>query len=297
MTKVSIIIPTYKSRGGLSVSVDSAIKQTYPEVEIIVVDDNSPDSQERIETEQIMIRYANEPRVKYIKHPENRNGASARNTGISYSSGDYIAFLDDDDEFFETKIERQVAYLESHSEFAAVYNFSFVNGKKEIIHPYEGDASIPLLMCRTKMFTPSLMFRKQALVAIGGFDEGFKRHQDYELLLKFFAGGYKIGCIQEYLTMVHSLGGNKPDANKSLEIKDRFLDTFERVISRLEGDHPGIRKKIVAANYEAVFESCISQHKWRLAFELFRRYFFMSPTTFTRNFIHSNYIRLKRKMS
>lgn len=296
MKKVSIIIPTYKSRGGLIKSVDSALRQSYPDIEVIVVDDNSPDSLERKSTEHIMMAYENEPRVIYLKHKENKNGAAARNTGIHYSTGDYIAFLDDDDEFLETKIERQVEYLETHDKYSAVYNYSYVNGKKETIHPYEGDVSIPLLMCRTKMFTPSLMFRREALDAIGGFDESFRRHQDYELLLKFFANAYEIGCLREYLTIVHSLGGNKPDANKSLEIKEQFLQTFDGVISSLDNKNPGIRNQIIAANYEAIFESCLSQRKWKLAASVFRKYFFMSPATFTRNFIHSNYIRIKRKI-
>lgn len=296
MKKVSIIIPTYKNRGGLTVSVDSALRQSYPDIEVIVVDDNSPDSLERKNTEQIMAAYNNEPRVIYLKHTENKNGAAARNTGIHHSTGDYIAFLDDDDEFLETKIERQVEYLETHEKYSAVYNYSYVNGKKETIHPYEGDVSIPLLMCRTKMFTPSLMFRREALNAIGGFDESFRRHQDYELLLKFFAKGNEIGCLREYLTIVHSLGGNKPDANKSLEIKEQFLKAFDDVISSLESNKPGIRNKIVAANYEAIFESCLSQHKWKLAASMFCKYFIMSPATFTRNFIHSNYTRIKRKI-
>ena len=223
MKRVSIIIPTYKNRGGLTTSVDSAIRQTYQNIEVIIVDDNPPDSEERHFTEQIMEGYLADPRVRYIKHAENKNGAAARNTGINSSTGEYIAFLDDDDEFLESKIERQVEYLKTHSRYSAVYCLSYVNGKKEIIHPYEGDASIPLLMCRTKMFTPSLMFRREALLSIRGFDENFSRHQDYELLLKFFANGYKIGCLQEYLTIVHSLGGNKPDARKSLDIKKKNL--------------------------------------------------------------------------
>lgn len=296
MKRVSIIIPTYKNRGGLTTSVDSALRQTYQNIEVIIVDDNPPDSEERHYTEQIMEGYLADPRVRYIKHAENKNGAAARNTGINSSTGEYIAFLDDDDEFLESKIERQVEYLKTHSRYSAVYCLSYVNGKKEIIHPYEGDASIPLLMCRTKMFTPSLMFRREALLSIRGFDENFSRHQDYELLLKFFANGYKIGCLQEYLTIVHSLGGNKPDARKSLDIKKRFLEAFDGVVSILERTYPGIRKKIMVANYETIFESCISQRKWMLASQLFWKYFFMSPATFTRNFIHSNYIRFKRKL-
>ena len=296
MKKVSIIIPTYKNRGGLTVSVDSALRQSYPNIEVIVVDDNSPDSLERESTRLKMASYSNESRVIYLQHSKNRNGAAARNTGIQNSTGEFIAFLDDDDEFLETKIERQVEYLDRHNNFAAVYCFSFVNGTKETIYPYEGDASIPLLMCRTKMYTPSLMFRKEALEAIGGFDEQFKRHQDYELLLKFFAHGYTIGCLQEYLTAVHSLGGNKLDAEKMLGVKKQFLQAFEGVISKLEVHNPGIRRRIASANYETVFESSLSQRRFKLAFRLFCKYFFISPITFTHNFLRSNLIRIKRKL-
>ena len=94
MKRVSIIIPTYKNRGGLTTSVDSAIRQTYQNIEVIIVDDNPPDSEERHFTEQIMEGYLADPRVRYIKHAENKNGAAARNTGINSSTGEYIAFLD-----------------------------------------------------------------------------------------------------------------------------------------------------------------------------------------------------------
>ena len=296
MKKVSIIIPTYKNRGGLIVSIGSALRQSYPKIEVIVVDDNSPDSLERKNTRQIMEAYSNDSRVIYLQHTENRNGAAARNTGINFSNGDYIAFLDDDDEFLETKIELQVKYLESHNEYDAVYCYSFVNDKKEEIHPYEGDASILLLMCKTKMFTPSLMFRREPVIEIGGFDESFRRHQDYELLLKFFSHGYKIGCLREYLTKVHSLGGNKPTPERMIDIKKQYLTAFEDVISKQEENKPGIRKEILAANYETIFESCLSQRRFKLALVLFVKYFFVSPSSFTRNFVHSNYMRFKRKI-
>lgn len=296
MNKVSIIIPTYKSRGGLSVSIESALRQTYSDIEIIVVDDNNPDSPERTKTEIIMQQYAANPKVRYIKHTENKNGAAARNTGIKNSSGVFIAFLDDDDEFLETKIGLQVKYLECHNEYDAVYCYSYVNDKKEEICPYEGDASIPLLMCKTKMFTPTLMFRREPLIKIDGFNESFRRHQDYELLLKFFSHGYKIGCLREYLTKVHSLGGNKPTPERMIEIKKQYLSAFEYVISKQEDNKPGIRKKILVANYETIFESCLSQRRFKLALDLFLKYFFLSPSTFSRNFVHSNYIRFKRKL-
>lgn len=294
---VSIVIPTYKNRGGLTVSVDSALKQTYSNIEIIVVDDNNPESSERASTSKLMEQYSDSSQVHYICHEVNKNGAAARNTGIKASKGEYIAFLDDDDEFLPDKITKQMDFLNAHLEYDAVYNFSYVNDKKETITPYTGDASIPLLMCRTKMFTPALMFRKDALEHIGGFNESFRRHQDYEILLKFFNNGYKIGCLEEYLTSVHSLGGNKPSPMAMMEVKKRYLETFSLLIDKLETKNPGVRKKIIVANYENIFESCISHKDYSLAKKLFFEYFFMSPNAFLSQFIYSNKLRLKRKLN
>ena len=80
---ISVVIPTYKNRGGLVSSIESVLNQTYTNFEVIVVDDNSPTSMERGTTEQIMQQFVNNPKVVYIKHEKNKNGAAARNTGIN----------------------------------------------------------------------------------------------------------------------------------------------------------------------------------------------------------------------
>ena len=97
--KVSIIIPTYGGSESLLKSVDSVLLQDYSEFEIIVVDDNDPDTDARKKTELLMGKYTNDPRVKYIKHERNKNGSAARNTGFIESEGEYICLLDDDDFF------------------------------------------------------------------------------------------------------------------------------------------------------------------------------------------------------
>lgn len=76
-------------------------------MEIIVVDDNDPSSNERYMTEDLLCKYLIDKRVIYIKHDRNKNGSAARNSGYKKSKGDYIMFLDDDDEFEKTKVEVQ----------------------------------------------------------------------------------------------------------------------------------------------------------------------------------------------
>ena len=86
---VSVIITTFNNVEYLPRAIESVLHQTYPEIELIVVDDNPPESEARQETEKVMERY---PQALYLKHPENRNGAAARNTGIRSAGGEYIAF-------------------------------------------------------------------------------------------------------------------------------------------------------------------------------------------------------------
>ena len=293
---ISVVIPSFNSRGGLARSVDSALKQTYQNIEIIVVDDNNPDTDARKNTEDIMSKYKDNPKVIYLKHEKNKNGAAARNTGIKASKGQYIAFLDDDDEWMPEKLEKQLEYIQEHHGYDCVYCLSSMNGKREYIIPFEDNAIVPLLMNRTKMFTPSLMFTKTSLDSIGGFDESFRRHQDYELLVKYFAAGYKICCLKEVLTMIRGLGGNRPSIENFKLLKDRFLELFSSVIESLDNQKNGTRKAIIAANYAVVFDAAIASKKIAFAFKVFTEFFLVSPRYFISQLIFINKGRISRKL-
>ncbi len=277
---VSVVIPTYKNRGLLCQSIDSVLSQDYPNIEVIVVDDNNPESEYRKKTEGLMERYVNNPRFKYIKHAQNLNGAAARNTGIRASKGDVVAFLDDDDEFLPGKITAQVEYLKSHPDLHAVYNLATVNGRPVKTFPYEGDVLIPLLKNETRMFTPSLMFWKFTLDDIGGFDESFRRHQDYELLIKFFLKGYKIGCLQAIYTNINDVGGNRIVGRDLEGLKTSYLSTFDPILNSLEKKTPGIKKSIIANNYSDVFISHLAGHQYWRAIIVFFKYGLLNPKAF-----------------
>ena len=96
---VSIIIPTYKRANYLERAIESVIRQSYRNIEIIVVDDNDSGSKYREENIKIMSKYEGCKNIKYLKHRKNKNGAAARNTGIAAAAGEYLTFLDDDDFF------------------------------------------------------------------------------------------------------------------------------------------------------------------------------------------------------
>lgn len=278
---ISIVIPTYKNRGTLQRAVESCLKQTYRNTEIIVVDDNDPESVARKETSRIMDAYKRHSSVIYICHEHNKNGAAARNTGIRNSHGRYITFLDDDDYYLENKVLKEYSYLVDHPEFDAVYCYEYIDGKKTRVKPYEGDNSIPLLMNRAKMQTSTLMFRAESIKAINGFDESFRRHQDFEMPLRYFRSGYKIGCVNKYLVYFDSTkGGNRISGKQHEEVKERFLNIFSEFIKELDEKQPGVKNKIYASQYATVFYSHIACRYWRMAYNLLMSYFPLAPIAF-----------------
>lgn len=280
---VSIVLPTYKGCDVLERAVNSVLTQTYSLIELIVVDDNSPESEERKATEVIMSKYETNDKVKYIRHEKNKNGAAARNTGIKNSYGEYIAFLDDDDWFLPKKIEEQVKYLELHKEFDACYCLAQRDRKPIKTVPYVGDVSKELLLLKSRMFTPSLCFRKVALTTINGFDESFRRHQDYELLLRFFQAGLKMGCVEKVLLELGTgAANNNPDGDKYLHMKNNFLKSFESSFDLIDKSEPGFKKKTYALHYGLVFEQFIVEYHFGKAFKLATKYFFYSPFNFLR---------------
>lgn len=292
---ISIIIPTYKNRGMLSRAVDSALNQIGADVEVIVVDDNSPESDERKLTEEVMAQYAKDKRVVYIRHTKNKNGAAARNTGIRNCHGSYIAFLDDDDFFLPEKIAKQAAYLQLHPSYEAVYCLAQRNGKRYGTATFEGDATKQILMLEACMYTPCLMFRREALLTIKGFDEGFRRHQDYDLLLRFFHAGYKIGCLREVLTEIGTNEGeNIPTGKKMEEMKAYFFEKFMPYIDEIEQREPGFKNKVLAKHYAGVFLNHVKHKNFSMAWRTLNTYMRLSPKIFTHVVWHSMIIHLKR---
>lgn len=279
---ISVVIPTYKNRGGLTNSIDSALNQVCDEdVEVLIVDDNAPDTPARLQTEELMRKYDSEPRVKYIKHPQNKNGAAARNTGIRSSKGEYIALLDDDDLFLPGKLQKQKDYLESHPEFDAVYCLAQRWGKPYGKDRSEGDCTKKMLMLETCIYTPCQMFRREAILRIKGYDECFRRHQDYDLLLRFFHAGYKIGCLPEILTEIGiNEGENIPTGKKLEDMKSYFFEVFMPYIDEINEQEHGFKNKVLAKHYAGVFLNHVKHHNFCMALKVFKKYIFKSPIVF-----------------
>jgi glycosyltransferase involved in cell wall biosynthesis len=196
MPQVSVIIPTRNRASYLGGAVRSVLAQSFDDLEIIVVDDCGDDNSERVVTS------FRDPRIRYLRHDRQRGGAAARNTGIAHASGEYIAFLDDDDEWYPEKLARQMSVLgASPPEIGGVYTGYFIVDRSsgqirgQIVPNHRGDLSQALLAENCIGSTSSMLLRRSCLDKVGGFDERLPSFQDYDLWLRL-ARKYQFECLR-----------------------------------------------------------------------------------------------------
>jgi tetratricopeptide (TPR) repeat protein len=196
LSRVSVIIPTYNRSKLLQLAVESVLAQTYPAVEIIVVDDGSTD-----DTEAVMEQYAG--RITYIKQ-DNQGVAAARNAGIRVASGEYLNFLDDDDRFMPAKIERQVQILDSRSEIGLVhcryYHIDEDGNRLSEAGLLPEGKVLKELVCGCFVWSGAPLIRRQCLDQVGLFDEEtWSTSEDWDMWLRIAQAGYPFACVQEPL--------------------------------------------------------------------------------------------------
>lgn len=244
---VSIIIPTYARPTNLCRAINSCINQDYPQIEIIVVDDNGEGSNFQKETFSLLKKYIDNNQIIYIVHKDNRNGSAARNTGFKKSKGKYINYLDDDDVLGHDKISKQVEILEKKIEYGASYSDSvFIKGKRSkfIKNPPETRRVDLILAGQNFLNTSTVLFRRDIILELNGFDERFNRHQDYELYIRFFRNHkmIKSNCLPVYKYQSKNIISNNPQ--KALDYLQFFLSAFDDEISKFP-----LKKQIYSYQY------------------------------------------------
>jgi glycosyltransferase involved in cell wall biosynthesis len=199
MPKVSVVIPTYNRARFLPVAVRSVLKQTFTDFEIVIVDDASADDTEAV------VASLGDARIKYIRHDRNMRIAHARNTGVANSTGEYIAFLDDDDEWVYDKLAKQVQVLDTHSPIVgAVYTaFAQVDLATEsilgVVAPRKRGHILHELCMRNWIGTASTVcVRRECFAEVGLFDEGIEFGEEYDMWIRI-AHAFDFEYIDEVL--------------------------------------------------------------------------------------------------
>lgn len=216
---ISVIITTYKRELPiLKRAIETVMKQTEKDIELIVVNDY-PEYDALIRA--LMKEY---PTIRYISHKERQGACKARNDGIAAANGIYIAFLDDDDEWEENKLERQKKVMEETSaDFVyctgrTINDISGEYSSMEFIHECRSDDPVREMLKGNFMGGCSFpLIKKSVLNQLGGFDLDMPASQDYELWLRI-CKSYKIAYVNESLVIYH-VGNEAITTNPERRIK------------------------------------------------------------------------------
>ena len=250
MTSVSIVIPTYNYGRFLGEAIESALNQSLPATEILVVDDGSTD-----ETESVVKGFGDG--VRYIKQ-ENAGVCAARNRGVSESIGDVIAFLDADDRLEPTALEKQAAVFKSDKDVGLVYcgvrEFDSDTGKTlKTYLQNAGDrvATNLLLWDGPVIAAPGLVVvSRKAFDAVDGFDTQMKVGEDWDFCYRV-ARKFRVGFVSELLVnyRIHSTAAHlnvkemergmtrfyekafATDDPSILKLRRRAFGNFHRILS------------------------------------------------------------------
>lgn len=181
---VTVVIPTFNRASIVGRAIRSVLGQTFTDWELLVVDDASTDDTERV------VRSFQDRRIRYIRHDRNRRVSAARNTGIRSAQGEFVSFLDDDDEWLPEKLAMEVeVFRNSEPEVGLVYTGKTVfdeHGRVlQVRMPTLSGWVYDAMLDRHFIGSPSrVTVRKQVLDRVAGFDETFTNCQDYDLWLR-----------------------------------------------------------------------------------------------------------------
>lgn len=265
MEKVSILIPVFNMEKYLAQTIESALGQTYKNIEIIVINDGSSDRSSEI-------AQSFKDSITYF-YQDNKGLCHALNSGLRIAQGDYIALLDHDDVLMPKKIEKQIEVFRRNPEYGLVFtNGVRIDGAGQIIKESFYCDDVPEgrvfkeLFLRMFVSGPTMMFPKRVLDVVGNFDTACLV-QDYQMALKI-AYHYPIGFLDEKL-YAHRWHGANTSANgyvmcnnelmTLLTVIERFPDVV-RVVGRKV-----FRKRMSGVYYRAARGEMTEKRNYRKA--------------------------------
>lgn len=245
---VSVIIPTYNREKFIKAAVESVLKQSFTDFEIIIVDDGSKDSTKEI------IASIKDPRLIYV-YQDNKGRSNARNNALSLAKGRFITFLDSDDLYLDGKLELQVKYLETNPDFSMVYTSAYcINESGELLKDkYVAKASgwiyIDIAFFTPQTITlPTVMVRREVFDKAGYFDEKLHRFEDTDMWRRI-SKHYKIQAMPEFTCALRTHGENHLINQKPEDIKEALQYYANKIFEEDNEFDINIRKKRVSVIY------------------------------------------------
>ena len=228
--KVTIVIPIYNGSNYMKEAIDSALNQTYTNIEVLVINDGSNDSGK---TDNIARSYGN--KIKYYLK-ENGGASSALNLGIKNMSGDYFSWLSHDDVYDIKKIEKQINYLQEINDDSVIlysdYEIIDLNSQtigRQKIKPIEEKRIIISLLKKRNIHGCTLLIPKKSFCDVGLFNEDLKTTSDYDMWFRLIQARYKFHYIPGYLVKSRQHNGQSSHTLKDIHFLEKnrlIIDTM-----------------------------------------------------------------------
>lgn len=225
---VSVIIPCFNAQTSISDAVASARRQQNVDLQIICVNDHSTDT-----TPQILSSLASKNEIEYLDAKHDKGAAYARNLGLEIARGEYIQFLDADDLLLENKLCRQVGIMsQNNADFiAGAYQYQNLAGDCSMHYP-DNDHWLGLIASKLGR-TSANLFRKNALIALGGWSVRQKSSQEYELMYRLLKNNHKLAFDNQTSAFIVANAGSISQTNL-LDNSWRFIELRTRIINYLK---------------------------------------------------------------
>lgn len=263
--RVSVVIPTYNNARFVAEAVESVLQQTYRDYEIVVIDDGSTDT-----TRDVLAPF--QDRIHYL-HQENAGAGAARNRGIEESRGELIAFLDSDDLWYKTKLEKSVAAFDRDREAGLVYNRylqrDLDSGRERRGHVFgrSGRVAAEYILFFRGVHTSSVVIRRECFEKCGRFDPSLQLSQDVDLWLRIMED-YPIREIPEVLHEYRSHG-----AGLVARMRDVWQEESLRLLDKAFERRPDLYQPLRSRIYSKAFCKYGLRAYNRLDFRQARQYF------------------------
>jgi glycosyltransferase involved in cell wall biosynthesis len=226
MAKISVVIPFYNSMAYLPVTLESILKQTFTDFEVLIINDGSTDN---------ILEWAKgitDSRIRVISQ-ENKGLAGARNTGIANSNGEYIAFVDADDLWAPTKLEKQVRCLDENLEVGLVHTWMlFIDEKGKstgrVLQSYAEGNAWKQVVVKNVIACPSVMIRRCCFEKVGVFEPGRNPVEDWDMWIRI-AANYPLAVIKEPLAYYRQVPGSMSKNWQAME--QGFKLTIEKAFA------------------------------------------------------------------
>ncbi len=246
---ISVIIPAYKAAQTIERALASVAAQTLKPIEVIVVDDGSQDG--TYEAAQAFKENLQGVHLRVFSQ-ENLGAGAARNRAIKESAGDWLAFLDADDEWLPDKLAISMKAIEGRNLTLHAHNYISIKDAEEepvdcaaryraVPNPYVG------LYRKGFLATSTIVAKRDAIISAGGFDETLATAQDFDLWLKVLKEKDVTFCVDpDFLTRYHVTSGSITSHTR------RRLDCSLRIAKRHAPGRSDLRYRILAVHYEAI---------------------------------------------